>query len=136
MISNYDGNKRAIDQYRKELKAMFDDIKEIDDRILTKAVGKGVRVVKQDTPVATGFMRKSWKSTPLKHEKDGVSKSIANYMDYSSFVNDGHRIVASGITVGFVKGQHMLERAMNTVDVELVKEFRTEIERVNRKHDK
>ena len=137
MISNYDGNKKAIGQYRKELKAMLSDISEIDDRVLTKAVNKGVRAVKQNTPVDTGMMRKSWKSTPLRHAKNEVSKSIANYMDYASYVNDGHRVVSKkGVTVGFVKGHYMLERANETVDTELAKEFKKEIERVNRKHDK
>ena len=36
--SNYRRNKAAIDQFRKELMAMVDDIREIDQRILNRAV--------------------------------------------------------------------------------------------------
>ena len=137
MISNYDMNKRAIDQYRKELKAMFDDISEIDTRILTKAVNEGVKDVKRNTPVDTGMLRKSWRSTPIVKSAKGVEKSISNYMDYASYVNYGHRVVTrNGITRGFVKGVFMLENAMHIVDLELAREFKKEIERVNRKYDK
>lgn len=140
---------------------MLDDIREIDARCLTKAVNVGVADVKRNTPVGVysnqvsfttkdgkkvdfttgktqvgGFMRKSWKSTPLARGKNYVSKSLANYADYASYVNDGHRIVRKGVTLGFVKGQFMLEKAEHKVNKALEVEFKKEVERVNRKHDK
>jgi len=52
-------------------------------------------------------------------------------------VNYGHRVVnRKGETVGFVKGKFILEKAVGKVDKQLVKEFKKEVERVNRKHDK
>jgi hypothetical protein len=113
-MSNYSENKRAIDTFRKELKAMLKDISEIDVRVLNKAVNKGLAVAKRNTPRVTGFMIKSWKSTPTTKSRSGAEKGIVNTADYSSFVNDGHRIVnKSGETVGWVKGQYMLEKAIN-----------------------
>lgn len=137
MNNNKRHNRVAIQQFRKELETMFDDIRDIEINVLTKAVSIGVKDVKSHTPVDSGYMRKSWKSTPIKKSNDGVSKFIMNFMDYSSYVNYGHRVVnGKGETIGFVKGHFMLEKAINKVDKALVKEFQKEVERVNRKHDK
>lgn len=143
-MSNYSENKRAIDAFRKELKAMLGDISEIDVRVLNKAVNKGLAVAKRNTPVVTSFMRKSWMSTPTVKSRAGAEKSIVNTADYSSFVNDGHRqevgryVPAIGKTLvePWVNGQFMLEKAVHETEKSLVTEFKAEIERVNREHDK
>ena len=137
MSSNYRRNKAFIDNFRKELQAMLDDISEIDKRVLDKAVSIGLADAKRNTPVDTGFMRKSWGVSPTRKTATGVEKDLFNTADYSSFVNYGHRVVnRKGETVGFVKGKFILEKAVGKVDKQLVKEFKKEVERVNRKHDK
>ena len=137
MNNNTRHNRIAINEFRKELKAMFDDIREVDTKVLNKAVGIGIKDVKSNTPVDSGYMRKNWKSTPTLKSRDGVTKTMFNVMDYSSYVNYGHRVVnGAGQTVGFVKGHFMLEKAINKVDKAIEKEFTKEIERVGRKHDK
>ncbi|ABN53684.1 MAG TPA: HK97 gp10 family phage protein [Hungateiclostridium thermocellum] len=136
-MSNYRTNKAAIDKFRRELKAMLGDISEIDKRVLDKAVSIGLADAKRNTPVDTGFMRRSWHVMPTKKTSQGVEKELINSADYSSFVNYGHRVVnKKGETVGWVKGQFILEKAVNTVEKALAKEFEKEVERVNRKHDK
>ncbi len=143
--SNYRRNKAAIEQYRKELMAMFEDIRDIDIKVLNKAVNEGVKVAKENTPVGQypggklgGFMRKSWRSAPaVKAITGGATKTMVNSADYSSHVNYGHRIVDKDKnTVGFVKGQFMLQKAISHAEKTMVKEFKKEVERVNRKHDK
>ena len=137
MSSNYRRNKAFIDKYRKELRAMLDDISEIDKRVLNKAVNEGFADAKSNTPVVTGFMKRSWAVTPTKKTASGAEKSLINNADYSSYVNYGHRVVnRSGETVGWVPGRFILEKAVNKVEKQLVEEFRKEVERVNRKHDK
>lgn len=138
MNSNRKYNKAALKQFRKELKAMFDDIEDIDKNILNKSVNTGVRHAKNNTNVVSGFMRKSWRSAPAVKTNDGVvTKSLVNSADYSEFVNYGHRIVnKNGETTGFVKGQFILEKAVGVVERELVKNFKKEVERVSKKHDK
>lgn len=134
--SNYSHNKKEIDRFRKELKSMFGDITEIDVRVLNRAVNEGLKVAKDNTNVVSGFMRRSWRTTPTVKSTDGVSKGLLNSADYASFVNDGHRIVdRSGKTVGFVTGQYMLEKAIAMVERSMVREFNKEIERVRRTHD-
>ena len=41
--SNYIRNKAAIDQYRKELMAMLDDVQQVDKKVLNTAVNQGVQ---------------------------------------------------------------------------------------------
>lgn len=136
--SNYKRNKAATDQFRRELKAMLDDISDIDVKVLNKSVNEGVKDAKQNTNVVSGFMRKSWRALPAVKRKNGyVSKTLVNSADYSSFVNDGHRIVnSSGETVGFVKGQYMLEKSISKIEKVMKEEFEKEVRRINTKHDK
>lgn len=138
MNSNRKYNEAVVKQFRKELKAMFDDIEDIDKKVLNKSVNKGVAVAKKNTNVVSGFMRKSWRSAPAVKSKSGeVTKSLVNSADYSEYVNYGHRIVnKSGETKGFVKGQFILEKAVGFIERELVKDFKAEVERINKKHDK
>lgn len=138
MSSNYQRNKAFINQFRKELSSMLGDITEIDMKVLNRAVNEGVADVKRNTPVDTGYMRKSWRATPaMKSKTGGVIKIIVNNMHYASYVNYGHRVVnRKGATVGFVKGHYMLEKAINKVEKALAREFKKEVERVNRKHDR
>lgn len=138
MNSNQRANQIAIKQFRKELSAMLDDIIDIDIKILNRAVNEGVRVAKQNTNVVSGFMRKSWRSAPaVKAKRGGVTKSMVNTADYAAFVNYGHRLVNdAGETIGWVNGQFMLEKAISKVNKTLEEEFKKEIERVKREHDK
>lgn len=117
---------------------MLDDIRDIDVKCLNRAVNEGVADAKRNTPVDSGYMRRAWRSAPaVKSVSGGATKTMVNSMDYSSFVNDGHRKVnKAGETTGWVQGQFMLEKAINKVDKALEREFKKEVERVNREHDK
>ena len=138
MSSNYRRNKAFIDKYRKELRDMLDDISEIDKRVLNKAVNIGLADAKSNTPVVTGFMKRSWHAAPaVKSKSGGVTKTLVNTADYASYVNYGHRIVnKKGETVGFKKGRFILEKAVGKAEKEIVRLFEEEVERVNQKHDK
>jgi hypothetical protein len=83
MSSNYRRNKAFIDKYRKELRAMMNDISEIDQRVLNKAVNIGLADAKRNTPVVSGFMKKSWATTPTVKTNNGVEKSLINTAEYA-----------------------------------------------------
>lgn len=160
--SNYRRNKAEIEKFRKELKSMFEDITDIDIKVLNRSVNEGVRVAKENTPVSAGgnivdfitkdgvhvnfttkssrvggFMRKSWRSAPaVKAKIGGATKSLVNSADYSEFVNYGHRIVQGGKEKGWVPGQFILEKAISHTEKVMKREFEKEVERVNREHDK
>lgn len=115
-------NKAAIDQFRKELMAMVEDVRQIDAKVLNKAVNNGLAYAKRHTPVGQhpnpvtftvkngpdagriasfkvsnpgvgGFLRKNWHKLPTKKSKAGVETELQNSADYASFWNYGHRIV-------------------------------------------
>ncbi|MHB8063513.1 MAG: HK97 gp10 family phage protein [Ruminiclostridium sp.] len=162
MNTNQRYNETAIKQFRKELKAMMNDIRDIDVKCINRAVNEGIADAKRNTPVGQysadvhfttkdgeevsftagnvktgGFMRKSWHTTPTIKRKSYVEKSFVNTADYASYVNDGHRLVnRHKETVGFVKGQFILEKAESKANKAMEAEFRKEVERVNREHDK
>lgn len=138
--SNYIRNKAAIDQYRKELMAMLDDVREIDIKILNQAVNEGMRHAKDQSPVITGFFRKNWRSAPAVRTRDGgVSKNLVNSADYASYVNYGHRTVDSaGNTTGYVRsanGDHLLERTENYINKRLIELFKAVLEAIQKKYD-
>lgn len=123
-MSNYSENAKAIDQYRKELRAMMDDIMEIDKDVLNQAMNEGVAYAKRHTPVGKhpnpvtftvkrgpkagkivsfkvgspivgGFLYKSWHKLRTKKSAQGVEAELVNTAEYASYWNDGHRIVNS-----------------------------------------
>lgn len=138
MNSNRKYNEAAVKHFRKELLSMLGDIEDIDKKVLNKSVNKGVRYAKENTNVVTGFMRGRWRSAPAVKSKSGnVTKSLVNTADYSSHVNYGHRIVNKfKETIGWVKGQFILEKTIGFIERQLVKDFKEEVERINKKHDK
>lgn len=120
--SNYRRNKAAIDQFRKELLAMVDDIRAIDKKVLNRAVNDGVAYAKRKTPTGDhpnpvtftvkngpsagkvvsfkvsnprvgGFLYKSWHKLPAKKSASGVETELVNNAEYASYWNYGHRIV-------------------------------------------
>lgn len=139
--SNYRRNKAAVDQFRKELAAMVEDIGEIDIRVLNQAVNEGMRYAKNNSPVITGFYRKNWRSAPaVKSAERGATKVLVNSADYASYVNYGHRTVdRDGNTTGYVKsslGDHLLERTVSYVDKRMIALLKKEVEAVQKRHDR
>ncbi|MFY9295657.1 MAG: HK97 gp10 family phage protein [Caldicoprobacterales bacterium] len=99
--------------------------------------GEYVRFTTKTSRVG-GKMKEAWYTTPTKKTAQGVEKEMGNTRHYAPYVNYEHviRNKKDGPIKGFVKGQFMLEKAVNEVEKQLVKEFKKEVERVNRKHDK
>lgn len=50
-MSNYADNAKAIEEFRKELRAMLGDIMEIDRKVLNQAMNQGTAFAKRHTPV-------------------------------------------------------------------------------------
>lgn len=72
---------------------------------------KVVREVKRETKVVTGNLRRRWDSRTEK-EDGGVNIIVENDAEYAEPVNNGHRVVRGGRTVGYAEGRHMLEKGI------------------------
>lgn len=139
MSTNKRMNEAYIKKYRRELRAMFGDIAEIDRKVLNKALLRGIRFVKREdvTPVDTSHLQKNWFVSKAVKTSNGVEGELYNNVKYAPYVNYGHRVKnKNGETVGFIKGRFMIERTVHEIDKALTNEFKKEVERVNRKHDK
>ena len=135
-MSNYSENKAEIERFRKQLKAELGEISDVDRKVLNRAVNEGLRKVKFLTPVDTGVLRRSWKTSRTKKTANGVEKEIQNNVYYAPYVNYGHRVVnRAKETVGWVVGKFMLEQTEKFVWKRLSELFRKEINRIRRKYD-
>lgn len=159
MNNNTRANKVFIEQYRKELKELNEDIAKIDKKVLNQAVLAGERTAKENTPVGDypgevnfttkdgknvsfkvtkvpgGNLKRNWFTTPIQETASGIQKELYNNVEYAPHVNYGHRVKnKNGEVVGFVKGKFMLEKAEGTVNKELVNRFKKELERVKKIH--
>lgn len=72
---------------------------------------KIVREVKRGANVVSGNLRRRWFSHVEKRSQD-TNIIISNDADYAPYVNNGHRIVRGGRTVGMAAGKHMLENGI------------------------
>lgn len=135
-MSNYSENKAEIERFRKQLKAELGEISDVDRKVLNRAVNEGLRKVKFLTPVDTGVLRRSWKTSRTKKTANGVEKELQNNVYYAPYVNYGHRVVnRAKETVGWVVGKFMLEQTEKFVWKRLSELFRKEINRIRRKYD-
>ena len=164
-MSNYSDNAKAIDQFRKELRAMMEDIREIDKKVLNQAVNEGVKYAKNHTKAGKypthveftvkhgpdkgkvvsfkvngrvgGFLRKNWHKLRTKKNSQGIETELVNTAEYASYWNDGHRIVdRHGVTHGIQKGTHVLEETGDYIEKRMAELFEREVKAVQKKHDK
>lgn len=138
-MSVYQDNAKAIDQFRKELRAMLEDISDIDRRVLNQAMNEGVAFAKKKSPVITGFYQKNWHKMRTQKTAQGVQAEIVNTAEYASFVNYGHRTVdKEGNTTGYVKsklGDRLLEKTGDYIEKQMAVLFEKEVKAVQKRHD-
>ena len=92
------------------------DVKLILEKHLTK-VGNIVRdETKARTPVKSGDLRRGWKKTNVSFNGQEASIEIYNNIEYAGFMEEGHRIVRGGKTVGYVEGRKMLATAIHDAE--------------------
>lgn len=86
---------------------------EIVEQQAKKIGSKIVREIKRGHPFITGNMRRRWAAEAnVSGKGQDVIITITNDADYAAAVNNGHRIVRGGKTVGKKDGFHMLEKGV------------------------
>lgn len=78
-------------------------------------------LVKKKTPVDTGNLRRRWRAR-TDRERGKIIIWIENDAEYAAAVNNGHRIVRAGRTVGFAQGKYMLEQGIQVYKEEQMKQ--------------
>lgn len=155
-------NARAAEEFRKRLEGLAHDMEETQKRIVNQAVNIGFAHTVANTPVGVyprevsfvvksgknagkivtfttgstklgGTLRRRWKKSKTYKEGGAVVGGYANSTKYAVYINNGHRIVSKGVTVGFWPGYHMLEIGQRMSGRALPLIFRDEIARLKRK---
>ena len=81
-----------------------------------------------------GTFRRGWKRRRAKKVGKVWESGLFNNTEYGIFVNNGHRVVnKDGVTVGYVKGERMLEQGIDAARRQSEPLFRQEIARVKQK---
>lgn len=81
---------------------------------------KLVREAKRLTPFDTGNLRRHWF---FRVEESGdIRIWVLNDAEYAAYVNNGHRVVRGGRTVGFVHGKHMLKNSIDNYKQKYMKQ--------------
>lgn len=114
------------------LKANIIEINKMSHKIHLKVAKRiaqlAIRKVKKMTPVDTGDLRNNWKYHILK-KGDTYTILIYNQLFYASYIEDGHRIVVAGKTVGWVGGRFMLKLTKDEMDRIAPNMWKTEVEK-------
>lgn len=126
-------NAQNFAQFRKKLEELKADLDESARRVVSQMADVGLSTAIKNTPVKSGYLRRSWlKSHTFKLGKDWQS-GYANSVEYGLYVNNGHRIVVKDKTVGYVKGVRMLEKGMDEARRKNESLFNAEIQRIKQK---
>lgn len=137
-------NARAAEEFRKRLEGLAFDMDETKARIVNQAVNVGLANTIVNTPVGFylyakgntkvgGTLRRRWKKSKTHKEGGAVVGGYANSTSYAVYVNNGHRIVRNGVTVGLVQGKHMLEIGQRAAEKALPSIYNAEMQRIKRK---
>jgi hypothetical protein len=81
---------------------------QVQMKVASRVAQLAIRKVKKMTPVDTGDLRNNWKFYVVK-KGNTFFIHVYNQLEYASFVENGHRIVVAGQTVGWVEGKFMLK---------------------------
>jgi len=110
--------------FQKRLKQLNKKIQEKTCKSVANGLAsKLVKATKQRTPVGKypkssdkvgGTLRRGWKSKGFKIPR-GYERVVYNDIEYTTYVEYGHRIVKNEQTIGFVQGHHMLEKSVDEI---------------------
>ncbi len=155
-------NARAMAEFRKQLESLLGDFDESAKRIISRQAHVGMAETAKNTPVGVysstvsfiikrgkhagrevsfttgytkqgGTLKKAWAKTPVRKVGTAWVSGYANPTPYAIYVNEGHRQVVKGETVGWVEGKHMLEIGMRAAEKALPSIATAEIARIKRK---
>jgi len=124
---------RNFAEYRKKLEQLGADLNESAARIVNEMADVGMRETVRNTPVDTGHLRRMWFKLSARRVGNGTESQYFNMVYYGPYVNNGHRVVRNGITVGYVPGKRFLEQGINAAKEHSDEIFQREINRVKQK---
>lgn len=86
------------------------------EKAMTKTAGIALNKVKKKTPTDSGTLKRGWSASNLKSYGGVFLIDIYNNTEYAPFIENGHRIVRGGKTVGYTPGVFMLKETIDEID--------------------
>lgn len=120
-------------EYRAKLVQLGADLDESAQRVVSRMSDAGMNVTVKNTPSDTGHLRRMWFKLSARRVGNGVESRYFNNVYYGLYVNNGHRVVSHGKTVGYVEGVRMLEQGQDAAREAADSIFNEEIRRVKSK---
>lgn len=120
-------------EYRAKLAQLGADLNESALRVVSRMSDVGMNVTVKNTPSDTGHLRRMWFKSSARRVGNGTESRYFNSVYYGLYVNNGHRVVSGGKTVGYVEGVRMLEQGQNAAKAAADAIFSAEIQRVKQK---
>lgn len=94
----------------------------------TKRIGvQALRQLKENTPVASGQLRRSWTADGPSLSGGGWAVKLTNNAEYASYVENGHRqtpgryvpAIGKRLKASWIPGQFFMKRSLNEVEAQL-----------------
>lgn len=116
MSINYEAIESFAKAYEKAPDLVLSEAKKAVRSVALGLVGN----VKANTRVKTGKLRSGYIMSGVAQHGSEVSATVANSVEYAPYIEYGHRIVdGNHKTIGFWKGDRMLEKATEIARGEL-----------------
>lgn len=127
MSINYEAIESLAKAYAKAPDLVLSEAKKA-----VRSVANGlVNNVKANTRVKTGALRRGYIMNGVTLRGSEVSATVTNSVEYAPYIEYGHRIVdGNHKTIGFWKGDHMLEKATEIARGELKRKSEAIIKKV------
>lgn len=107
---------KAFDAFVDEFenKAKGQQIVKAVENNMVEVAGRVINQTKRNTPVDTGNLRGSWQAGETRYFGNTFVVTLSSDVEYSQFIEEGHRVVRGGKTVGYYEGRHMLKNAIDS----------------------
>lgn len=125
----------------KELHLLKENILLFQSEMAQKTGQVMIAHAKKRTPVGVykdkrgGTLRKGW-DKEVRRTSKGYKVDVFNDVYYAPYVNYGHRIVRHGETIGYVKGQYMLENSVKSTQEKINKYYENRMKRIAKEFNK
>lgn len=84
--------------------------------VLLELANRTLAATKKRTPADTGHLRRNWMIGQVVQHGSMFEVEIFNNVHYAPFVENGHRVVINGQTVGWCEGVFMLRLSVMEIE--------------------
>jgi hypothetical protein len=115
--------KDGWDKFEQDFRKMQPAWKQEIHAFLRSMALRWLAKTKQYTPVESGKLRAGWQVSDVVKNGGTLEITLYNTVEYAPYVEEGHKIVAGGRTVGFKEGCHMVAISLSELEEAMPKSY-------------